>query len=112
MSRSDVILSVVGIALLMALAAAYMVKPACPEWAQKDVHDLYIDLADGTMKPGTIEYFGDRIGKAVNEIRDEECKDAYAAFGPNAITRNTAELRALAASFLQRWGGGKYQPAQ
>ena len=112
MNRSNTILVLILTAAVAAMVVPQVWPQRCPEWALKDVHGLYIDLADGKMQPGTIEYFGGKIEKAVNEIHDEECQHAYTAFASDTVTKSNPELRALAASFLARWGGSKYQPVQ
>lgn len=105
---------ILGTVLCAALAGGlywnYQRTMACPEWAAHDVHELYIDLADGKIDQKHHSKFMGKMSDAVNEMHDRECSAAYNAFASAVLVKSSEEVRARAAAFLKRWGGDKYQP--
>jgi hypothetical protein len=107
---------IIGIVLVVALTAGfywnYQRTMRCPDWALRHVQSLYIDLADGKMdsNDNASMSFSNRIKRAHDEITNQDCRVDYTAFASATLLKSTAEVRALAAAFLRRWGGAEYQP--
>lgn len=101
---------VIVAAVAAALVWLWWPAPACPEWALRDVHRLYIDLADGTMNEPHQARFHEALLTSIDTIPNKECRDDYNALGPAMIMRSGEDVRAMAAAFLRRYGGPKFTP--